>query len=252
MPQSTPPPTISTLLRLVPDSPSSVLSALRTHPSLASAADQNGYTLLHAAASYNALPLLRELVHTYNCNVNIADDEWETPLFAAETVDAARCLVEELGADVEVLNGEGTGVLENARENLEEGGEWVGVVEYLAGVLEARKRVGNGNENGGDREGAVLSSDGTSSSTGTNGSVHGHAPPPLPDGVRITGMRQVAEEEQEGEAPAPDPEFRRRIEELAAREDFQSEEGQRELKTLVEDAVGGLRGTDERDVRRRT
>lgn len=64
-------------------------------------------------------------------------------------------------------------------------------------------------------------------------------------------MRAVAEAEQEG-GEAPDPEFRRRIEELAAREDFQGEEGQAQLKALVEDAVGGLRNEGEvREVRRR-
>lgn len=234
--------TISTLLRLVPDSPTSVLNALTSHPDLASSADHNGYTLLHAAASYNQLDLLRTLVNTYNCNVNIADDEWETPLFAAETLEAAKCLVEELDADVGVVNGEGVDALESARANVEDGGEWVQVVEYLAGVIE--RRAQNGTSNG--VNGAVQSN------SNTNGTAFGHAPPPLPDGVRITGMRQVAESEQEDEGQAPDPEFRRRIEELAAREDFQSAAGQRELKTLVEDAIGGLRSTGERDVRRRT
>jgi hypothetical protein len=38
---------------------------------------------------------------------------------------------------------------------------------------------------------------------------------------------------------------------LAARPDFQSEETQRELRELVQDALGGLRG-GERDVRQRT
>ena len=38
----------------------------------------------------------------------------------------------------------------------------------------------------------------------------------------------------------PDPEFRRRIEELASRDDFQGDEGQRELRSLVSDAVSGL------------
>lgn len=32
--------------------------------------------------------------------MNLSDDDGDTPLFVAETVETARCLVEELGADV--------------------------------------------------------------------------------------------------------------------------------------------------------
>lgn len=234
-------PTIDTLLRLVPDSPASVLTSLSSHPTLASTADSTGYTLLHAAASYSQLDLLRALVQTYHVPVNITDSEGETPLFATETVAAARCLVDELGADVEVCNEEGVSVLENARENVEDGGEWVAVAEYLAGRVEEGSARGNGvNGHASTEDGAAV-----------NGANGVHAPPPLPPGVRITGMRQVAEEQDVGEAP--DPEFRRRIEELAARDDFQGEEGQNELKRLVEDAIGGLRQSNgEREVRQRT
>jgi len=47
-----------------------------------------------------------------------------------------------------------------------------------------------------------------------------------------------------------DTEFRRRIEELAAREDFQSEEGQQQLRELVTEALRG-EVNPERDVRQR-
>ena len=79
-----------------------------------------------------------------------------------------------------------------------------------------------------------------------NGGIH--PPPPLPAGMQIN----IGTIEEADEASAPDPEFRRRIEELAAREDFQSEDGQRELRELVTQAVTGL-GAEEagRSVRRR-
>jgi hypothetical protein len=48
-----------------------------------------------------------------------------------------------------------------------------------------------------------------------------------------------------------DPEFRRRIEELASREDFQSEDGQRQLRELVTAALRG-QVDPERNVRQRT
>jgi len=47
-----------------------------------------------------------------------------------------------------------------------------------------------------------------------------------------------------------DESFRRRIEELASREDFSAEEGQRELRELVQDAMRDV-GTEGREVRRR-
>jgi hypothetical protein len=51
---------------------------------------------------------------------------------------------------------------------------------------------------------------------------------------------------------APDPEFRRRIEELAARDDFQTEEGQRQLRELVTEVVSGMTSEQtDRSVRRR-
>lgn len=240
---------IDTLLRLVPDSPSTVLTHLSAHPHLASKADRSGYSLLHAAASYNQLDLLRTLVRTYNVSPDITDSEGETPLFAAETVTAAKCLVEDLGADVDRKNEEGVSAEDNARENVEDGGEWTAVVEYLSSV--------RGRSDGGvglvSATNETSANDDGSGANGTSGS-RVHAPPPLPAGVRITGMRTVAEDEvAEGQEP-PDPEFRRRIEELAAREDFQTEEGQRDLKKLIEDAVGGLGSEGEeatREVRRR-
>jgi hypothetical protein len=55
----------------------------------------------------------------------------------------------------------------------------------------------------------------------------------------------------DAEEQQPDPELRRRIEELAAREDFQTAEGQAELRRLVEEAIGGQGFSDERSVRPR-
>jgi len=57
--------------------------------------------------------------------------------------------------------------------------------------------------------------------------------------------------EEEGPGLPPDENFRRRIEELASRDDFAGEEGQRELRELVKDAVRDV-GKDGREVRRRT
>jgi len=77
----------------------------------------------------------------------------------------------------------------------------------------------------------------------TNGT---HAPP-LPEGVQVNLGAMAPEDAGE----VADPEFRRRIEELASREDFQGEEGQRELRVLIEEALRGQVGED-RNVRSRT
>ncbi|KAF2856069.1 hypothetical protein T440DRAFT_384044 [Plenodomus tracheiphilus IPT5] len=220
-----PPPTIDLLLTLIDTRPQAILSSLTTHPHLASARDAHGYSLLHAAASYAQLDVLRTLLTTYNVPVNLLDEDDETPLFVAETVAVAKCLVEEFGADVGRRNGEG----KTAEEKLlEEEGEGNEVYLYLRGL-----RVGGaGDEEG---EGAVVDTESL------------RVPPTLPDGVKI----QMGTMEEDA-ADAPDPEIRRRIEELAARPDYESEEVQRELRELVQDVVSGMGGGDEgRSVRRR-
>ncbi|KAF2120453.1 hypothetical protein BDV96DRAFT_266668 [Lophiotrema nucula] len=219
-----PPPTIDLLLNLIDTRPQSILTSLSQHPRLASAQDAHGYSLVHAAASYNQLGVLRELVQKYKVNVNILDEDGETPLFSTEAEGAAQCLVEELGADTGLRNPEG----KTAEEKfLEEEGADNEVYRYLTSVRSSGAAATNGTSAAADEV---------------------HPPPPLPDGVRIN-VGTMAEAEV---GDAPDPEFRRRIEELAAREDFQSEEGQRQLRELVTEAVTGI-GAEEagRNVRRR-
>lgn len=215
---------IDILLNLVPDSPETVLSHLANSPNLASARDAHGYSLLHAASSYNQIPLLRALIETYNVSPNIVDEDNETPLFAAETVDIAKTL-SELGADVAWTNAEGM----TAVEKIEGEGEFPSVAEFL------RQHTTPGSS----RPSAAISS------------MEDSTLPPLPNGVKIN-IGTMEEPEDEG---APDPEFRRRIEELAARDDFQGEEGQRQLRELVTEAVTGIRAgegeEDGRDARRR-
>src|ERR1700749_4309002 len=80
---------------LAADNSPQLLPLLRAHPELASGQDDHGYSLLHAAASYNHLDLLRTLVREFKVNVNLRDEDDETALFVVETVDAAKMLVEE-------------------------------------------------------------------------------------------------------------------------------------------------------------
>ncbi|KAH7388776.1 hypothetical protein BKA66DRAFT_440445 [Pyrenochaeta sp. MPI-SDFR-AT-0127] len=220
---SLPPPTIDLLLNLIDTRPQAILSSLALHPQLASARDAHGYSLVHASASYNQLSVLRELVHKYNVNVNILDEDGETALFATENADVARCLVQELGADVSIRNSEG----KTAEDKIgEEEGEAHEVHQYLKSL----------------RTGSEPTSAGAVETDGV------HPPPPLPEGVKIN----MGTMEEDAAGDAPDPEIRRRIEELAAREDYDSEEVQRQLRELVQDVVSGI-GADDggRSVRRR-
>jgi hypothetical protein len=202
---------------LAADSPQLLLSLLREHPSLASGQDEHGYSLVHAAASYNHLDLLRDLIREFKVPVDLRDEDGETALFVVETVEAARVLVEELGLDAKIQNAEG----QTAGEKIEVEGDYLEVAEYLQGL-----EAGAASVNGTTADGVEL--------------------PPVPEGLRVTmGTMDDAEEQQ------PDPELRRRIEELAAREDFQTAEGQAELRRLVEEAIGGQGFSDERSVRPR-
>lgn len=82
-----------------------VLGFLSRDPSAINSLDENGYTVLHAAASYNHIALLKKLVLEHGGNVDIQDHDGDTPLFVAETVEVAKTLVEELHADPTHRNG---------------------------------------------------------------------------------------------------------------------------------------------------
>ena len=226
--QQLPTPTIDLLLSLIDTRPDSILSSLAQHPRLASASDAHGYSLVHAAVSYSQLAVLRELIQTYKVDVNMLDEDGETPLFVAETSDVARCLVEELGADYGIRNAEG----KTAEEKFaEEEGEANDVYQYLRSL-----------QNG--PTGEQASPPASAGAVGTDSLQ----PPPLPNGVHIN----VGTMSEDAAGEAPDPEIRRRIEELAARDDFQTEEVQSQLRDLVSDVVLGMGSADNgRSVRRR-
>jgi ankyrin repeat protein len=203
---------------LASDNSPSLLPLLRSSPSLASSQDEHGYSLLHAAASYSHLDLLRTLVQEFHVDVNLADEDGETCLFVTETVEIARCLVEELGVDVNVRNNDGL----VAQESIMNDGSFPSVAAYLEGLT------------GSERE--------------TNQLPHPSLPPPNVSVKYRTMLEQISDDD----ADVIDLEFKRRIEELATRENFHSEEGQRELRALVTDAIRAVNvETQRKDVRRR-
>ncbi|RFU36009.1 hypothetical protein B7463_g404, partial [Scytalidium lignicola] len=213
---------------LAADNPTQLLPLLRSKPELAASQDEHGYSLIHAAASYNHLDLLRALVNEFHVNVDLKDEDGETALFVVETVDCAKVLVEELHASFVLRSSDGV----SPRERIEEEGDFPEVAVYLR-IKELESS--NSSTNGNSRTTEVES----------NGI---HPPPPLPEGISV----DIGTINSENDMPeVADPEFRRRIEELAARSDFQSESAQRELRQLITEALGG-EFSNERDVRQRT
>lgn len=232
--------TIDRLLNLVVDKPDEVLQQLQNNSHLASAQDHHGYSLLHAAASYNHPSVLRTLVQNYNVDINLKDEDGETALFSTELVDVARVLVEELKIDVSIKNEEG----QTAADKFEAEQEYPEMAAYLRQLSGAGGAAFSVLSQTGHPSQAQAQAGTLEAGESSNGAV---PPPPLPHGVKID-LGTMGEDEV-GEAP--DPEFRRRIDELASRPDFQSEETQRELRNLVQDALTGMK-SDDREVRQRT
>jgi uncharacterized protein len=204
---------------LAADASAALLPLLRNDRSLITAQDSSGYSILHALVSYSHLSLLRQIVAEFHPPLDMRDSDGDTPLFAAETVEAAQCLVEELGLDWRIRNAEG----ETAEEKIRGEGDFVTVADYLG---EVRRKAGP--------------DDGTAEDTATH-------PPPLPKGMTLN-VGTISEDEM---GDVADEGFRRRIEELARREDFEGEEGQEQLRALVQDAVRDI-GADSKEARPRT
>ena len=205
------------------DNPTALLELLRANPSIASCQDESGYSLLHAASSYGHVDLLRALVKEFHVDVNLLDEDGETCLFVTESPEIARCLIEELKVDYNKKNSEGY----TAVEKMEADEEFPQVTAYL------REVVG----------GAPVETD--------SGMLN--PPPRIPDSDMQVNIGTMTEDEATAGASEPDPEFKRRIEELATREDYWSEEVQNEVRELVKDAMAGSNiDAMERELRRRT
>ncbi|KAL7914133.1 hypothetical protein GGI35DRAFT_236153 [Trichoderma velutinum] len=201
---------------LAADNSPALLPLLREKPELASGQDEHGYSLVHAAASYNHLDLLRTLIQEFKVDVNLKDEDNETALFVVETTDAAKALV-ELGVDVLHRGLEGL----TAREKIEGEDDFPEVAVYLATV---------------ESEKAGKELEASAAEFMKN----------APEGMKVT----VGTMDETQDIPAEfDPEFRRRIEELAQREDFNTAKGQADLRKLVEEALLDQGLSEERNVR---
>jgi uncharacterized protein len=223
---------IDVLLRLAAEHPDSVLQSLETDSSTAGEKDPHGYSLLHAATSYGHISLMKALVQKYNVDPNLTDEDGESPLFFAESLEVVKYLVEELGAITSLRNQDGV----TAGDKISEDGDgpWVpSVVEYLRLKSGSRSEESATDQHTQADEFAI------------DGILN--RPQQLPENVQINiGVMQ--------ELPASavaDPEIKRRIEELAAKENLDSGEAQQELRSLVTDIVSGMHSGEDRETQRR-
>lgn len=105
---------------------STVTEYLASGAFAADSKDPNGYTPLHAAASYGHRELLKLLVQKGG-DINVQDNEGDTPLHHTEDVETATLMVEELGANPKLKNAEG----QTAADFVEEEDEFPELARYL-------------------------------------------------------------------------------------------------------------------------
>ena len=110
------------------------------------AADPNGFTFVHAAASYSQQHVLRWLLGQSGVDVNAGDIDGDTPLHHCDDSASARILVEEGSADPFRRNAAGKTAREAKEEELaeelgdeddsddEDRGKLEALVQYLKGL----------------------------------------------------------------------------------------------------------------------
>lgn len=88
--------------------------------------DPNGYTPIHAAASYGHVDLLRLLI-SRGGDINIQDNEGDSPLHHVEDLNTAKIMISEFNADYKLKNNDG----QTPADYIEEDDEHPELVIYL-------------------------------------------------------------------------------------------------------------------------
>ncbi|KAL6942573.1 hypothetical protein ACO0QE_003752 [Hanseniaspora vineae] len=104
------------------------------------AKDPNGYTPMHAAASYGHLQLLEFLVNKHNGDINVRDEDGDTPLHHVEDAATAKFVIEQLHADPNLRNNEHLTALDNLLQDSDSDPQ---LVEYLKSVTIKDGQHGN-------------------------------------------------------------------------------------------------------------
>ncbi|CAI5758095.1 unnamed protein product [Candida verbasci] len=104
--------------------------------------DPNGYTPMHAASSYGHIELLKYLI-LKGGNINIQDNEGDSPLHYVEDLKVAKYLVNDLNADYRIKNNDGL----NAQQYIEENDEFLDISYYLKTLSHENIDVKEGQNN---------------------------------------------------------------------------------------------------------
>lgn len=107
--------------------------------------DINGYTPMHAAAAYGHTDLLKKMCSEYNGDINVLDNDGDTPLHHVEDVGTAKLIVEELGGDFTIRNAEGQTPYDSFVENGEDG-ELIEYMRIKSGVADSHGADGSQGE----------------------------------------------------------------------------------------------------------
>merc|ERR1711939_721271 len=106
--------------------------------------DNNGYTPIHAAVSWNHPTLLRYLL-SRGGSINVTDSDGDTPLFTVESLDTCK-LVLELGGDPHLMNEAGQTAAQSLFEEHPEISEFL--CTLTGGTLPASGSADDGDTSG--------------------------------------------------------------------------------------------------------
>ncbi|KAF5359279.1 hypothetical protein D9756_003376 [Leucocoprinus leucothites] len=107
-----------------------VTELVETHGLNANTPDDYTYTPMHAAASYGHIHILQYLI-SKGGDVNVTDDEGDTPLYTVENIETAQFLIEH-GAVVDRTNNAGISPIQHLRE------EFPHIATYLETVASSQ------------------------------------------------------------------------------------------------------------------
>lgn len=180
--------------------------------------DPNGYTPMHAAASYGHIGLLKLLVRRGG-DINIQDNEGDAPLHHVEDKKTAKVMVEELGANWKIKNNDG----QIPVEYIEEDGEFPELEQYLRSLAHDQPETQSGS-----RESDLIDT------LPSAGNIDGHQ-------IRYTMENEPSSED----AGIDDEERRKKIEKI-----LNSENPEEALRDLVRSAVhdGMSKYNDEQNI----
>ncbi|GAV29502.1 hypothetical protein PMKS-003003 [Pichia membranifaciens] len=188
-------------------------------------ADPNGFTPIHAAASYGNIDLLRYLLQNGG-DPNVQDSDGDTPLHHTESLDTAKVLVQEFNANYRLKNNDGL----NVKDFFIEENEFADLIRFFT-ILEQT----------GDSSAKELTSAGSDGATLSEGKLR------LPDGQEIKAFLTTDNDADENSEEVK--ERREKLQEIFGNTDLSEEQRDEQLRNyvvgVVSENMGKLRETTE-------